>query len=179
MVREHFRAQPLKKMIWPDTSGNPDTHSALAVIPLPPYCEYVGVLALVCVSLHLLLYCIFIYFFISIFLYLFLDQLLFIFSTGFDNRPKRKYHPTYIKYGFIAIERGGEALPQCVVCMKSLCNEAMKPSLLRRHLETNPRGQEGPRSELLPATWREREAAAPGQDWPVLPEGGRDCQSIL
>ena len=32
MVREHFRAQPLKKMIWPDTSGNPDTHSALAVI---------------------------------------------------------------------------------------------------------------------------------------------------
>uniref|UniRef100_UPI00358DF206 zinc finger BED domain-containing protein 5-like n=1 Tax=Myxine glutinosa TaxID=7769 RepID=UPI00358DF206 len=51
--------------------------------------------------------------------------------------PKRKYDPTYIKYGFIAIERGGEALPQCVVCMKSLCNEAVKPSLLRRHLETN------------------------------------------
>uniref|UniRef100_A0A8C4NE51 BED-type domain-containing protein n=1 Tax=Eptatretus burgeri TaxID=7764 RepID=A0A8C4NE51_EPTBU len=51
--------------------------------------------------------------------------------------PKRKYDPTYIKYGFIAIKRGGKALPQCVVCMKSLCNEAMKPSLLRRHLETN------------------------------------------
>lgn len=51
--------------------------------------------------------------------------------------PKRKYDPTYIKYGFIAIERGGESFPQCVVCMKSLSNAAMKPSLLKRHLETN------------------------------------------
>ncbi|XP_068235570.1 zinc finger BED domain-containing protein 5-like [Palaemon carinicauda] len=57
-------------------------------------------------------------------------------STRFDM-PKRKYDPAYIMYGFIAIEHGGEALPQCVVCMKSLSNAAMKPSLLKRHLETN------------------------------------------
>ncbi|XP_029637972.1 SCAN domain-containing protein 3-like [Octopus sinensis] len=51
--------------------------------------------------------------------------------------PKRNYDPAYIKYGFIAIERGGKALPQCVLCMKSISNAAMKPSLLKRHLETN------------------------------------------
>ncbi|XP_068242269.1 zinc finger BED domain-containing protein 5-like [Palaemon carinicauda] len=51
--------------------------------------------------------------------------------------PKRKYDPAYIKYGFIAIEHGGEALLQCVVCMKSFSNAAMKPSLLKRYLETN------------------------------------------
>ncbi|XP_068201647.1 zinc finger BED domain-containing protein 5-like [Palaemon carinicauda] len=57
-------------------------------------------------------------------------------SRRFDM-PKRIYDPPYIKYGFIAIEHGGEALLQCVVCMKSLSNAAMTPSLLKRHLETN------------------------------------------
>ena len=37
----------------------------------------------------------------------------------------------------MAIELRGEVLPQCVVCMKILPNAAMKPSLLKRHLETN------------------------------------------
>ena len=50
---------------------------------------------------------------------------------------KRKYNPEYIKYGFIAIEHRGECLPHCVVCMKTLSNAAMKPSLLKRHLESN------------------------------------------
>ncbi|XP_068203548.1 zinc finger BED domain-containing protein 5-like [Palaemon carinicauda] len=57
-------------------------------------------------------------------------------STRFDM-PNGKYDPAYIEYGFIAIEHGGEALLQCVVCMKSLSNAAMKPSLLKRHLEIN------------------------------------------
>ena len=51
--------------------------------------------------------------------------------------PKRKHCPTYIKYGFIAIERGGGSLPQCVICMKILSKSATKPSLLKRHLVTN------------------------------------------
>ena len=51
--------------------------------------------------------------------------------------PKRKYSAVYIKYGFIAIEHNGEALPQCIVCMKTLANSVMKPSLLQRHLDTN------------------------------------------
>ena len=50
---------------------------------------------------------------------------------------KRKYNPEYIEYGFIAIEHRGECLPQCVVCMKTLSNAAMKPSLLKRHLKSN------------------------------------------
>ncbi|CAI9717374.1 Hypothetical predicted protein [Octopus vulgaris] len=58
-------------------------------------------------------------------------------ESGFDNMPKRNYDPACIKYGFIATERGGEALLQCVVCMKSISNAAMKPSLLKCHLETN------------------------------------------
>ena len=49
--------------------------------------------------------------------------------------PKRKYSPEYIKYGFIAIEHGEECLLQCVLCMKTISNAAMKPSLLNRHLE--------------------------------------------
>ena len=51
--------------------------------------------------------------------------------------PKRKYNAAYIKYGLIAIEHNGEALPQCVVCMKTLANSTMKPSLFQRHLHTN------------------------------------------
>ena len=50
---------------------------------------------------------------------------------------KRKYNPEYIKYGSIAIEHGGECLPQCVLCMKTLSNAAMKPRLLKRHLESS------------------------------------------
>ena len=50
---------------------------------------------------------------------------------------KRKYCPTYIKYGFIAIEHVGESLPQYVICMKTISNSAVKPSLLKRHLGKN------------------------------------------
>jgi len=49
---------------------------------------------------------------------------------------KRKYNPEYIKYGFIANLHRGEYLPQCIVCMKTLSNGAMKPSLSKRHLES-------------------------------------------
>ena len=50
---------------------------------------------------------------------------------------KRNYDPKDIKYGFSSIEHNAEILPQCVVCLKTLCNAAMKPSLLKRHLERN------------------------------------------
>ena len=45
--------------------------------------------------------------------------------------------PTHIKNLFIANKHGGESLPQYVICMKTLSNSAMKPSLLKRHLVTN------------------------------------------
>ena len=49
---------------------------------------------------------------------------------------KRNYDSKYIKCGFTSIEHNAEILP-CVVCLKTLCNAAMKPSLLKRHLERN------------------------------------------
>ena len=51
--------------------------------------------------------------------------------------PKRKCCPTHIKNLVIANEHGGKSLPQCVICMKTLSNSAMKPSLLKLHLVTN------------------------------------------
>ena len=52
------------------------------------------------------------------------------------NMSKRKYNEEYIKYGFVSVQHRGECLPQCVICMKTLSNSAMKPSLLKRHLES-------------------------------------------
>ena len=48
---------------------------------------------------------------------------------------KRNYDPKYIKHGFTSIEHKVEILPQCVVCLKTLCNAAVKPGLLKRHME--------------------------------------------
>ena len=47
--------------------------------------------------------------------------------------PKRQY----INFGLIELKNKGESVPQCVVCMKTLSNASMKPSLLQRHLQTN------------------------------------------
>jgi len=49
----------------------------------------------------------------------------------------RHYNDEYLKIGFTVIDgSASEPLPQCVVCYETLSNEAMKPSKLRRHLET-------------------------------------------
>ena len=50
---------------------------------------------------------------------------------------KRKYNTEYIKYGFVSVQHREECLLQCVICMKTLSNSAMKPSLLKRHLDSN------------------------------------------
>ena len=50
---------------------------------------------------------------------------------------KRKYNTEYIKYGFVSAQHRGECLSQCVICMKTLSNSAMKPNLLKCHLESN------------------------------------------
>ena len=51
--------------------------------------------------------------------------------------PKRQYRDQYINFGFIELKNKGESVSQCVVCMKTLSNALMKPSLLQRHLQTN------------------------------------------
>src|SRR4029434_91274 len=62
-------------------------------------------------------------------------------STGNVILPKtttiqRKYNPDYIRFGFV---NGGDVVEpraQCVECVLKLSNEALKPSNLKRHLET-------------------------------------------
>ena len=50
---------------------------------------------------------------------------------------KRKYKEDYIKYGFVASGSYDHQLPLCIICNLSLSNEALVPSKLSRHLETN------------------------------------------
>lgn len=49
---------------------------------------------------------------------------------------KRKYLETYIKFGFTTVINNGRENPQCVLCNAVLSSESMKPSKLKRHLET-------------------------------------------
>lgn len=53
------------------------------------------------------------------------------------SSKKRKYDDNYISLGFTCINIGGFSRPQCVICAKVFSQNSMKPSLLRRHLETN------------------------------------------
>ncbi|XP_049742807.1 SCAN domain-containing protein 3 [Elephas maximus indicus] len=46
----------------------------------------------------------------------------------------RKYDPSYIEFGFVAVIDGEVLKPQCIICGDILANEAMKPSKLKRHL---------------------------------------------
>ena len=48
----------------------------------------------------------------------------------------RKYDSSYIQFGFVATNDGGVPKPQCVICGDVLANDAMKPSNLKRHLNT-------------------------------------------
>ncbi|KAJ1186107.1 hypothetical protein NDU88_002891 [Pleurodeles waltl] len=48
----------------------------------------------------------------------------------------RKYDVEYLSMGCICSGSEHEQQPQCMLCYEILSNEAMKPSKLRRHLET-------------------------------------------
>ena len=52
------------------------------------------------------------------------------------RRVKRKYYESYLALGFSYSGPEDEPLPVCVCCYEALANESMKPSNLRRHLET-------------------------------------------
>ena len=49
--------------------------------------------------------------------------------------PKRAYSDDYLKFGFTSILTEGIEKPQCVICLKVLSAESMKPFQLRRHFE--------------------------------------------
>ena len=48
----------------------------------------------------------------------------------------RNYDASYIQFGFVDIDDQGVLKPQCVVCGEVLSNDAMKPSKLKRHLNS-------------------------------------------
>lgn len=63
-------------------------------------------------------------------------------STSFSEEDKctrakqaklRKYDESYIEFGFI---ENSDGRPKCVICLKVLANEGMKPAKLKRHLIT-------------------------------------------
>ena len=49
---------------------------------------------------------------------------------------KRSYSDSFLKYGFVSIVDQGIEKPQCVLRTKVLSPKSMKPSKLKRHLET-------------------------------------------
>jgi len=63
----------------------------------------------------------------------------------------RKYDSDYIKYGFIKAGNDFEPKAQCVECAKILSNASLKPSKLKRHLDTHH-----PKSATKPKDYFER-----------------------
>ncbi|XP_066473215.1 uncharacterized protein [Tiliqua scincoides] len=48
----------------------------------------------------------------------------------------RKYYESYLDYGFTCVGVNNEERPQCVICLKVLAAESMRPNKLKRHLES-------------------------------------------
>ena len=52
-----------------------------------------------------------------------------------SNIKKRTYSEDYINFGFTSIFSSGIEEPQCLICLKVLSAESMKPFQLKRHFE--------------------------------------------
>ena len=50
-------------------------------------------------------------------------------------KKKRSYSKAFLSYGFTSLIDKSVEKPQCVICLKVLSAESMKPSKLREHLE--------------------------------------------
>ncbi|XP_067949420.1 zinc finger BED domain-containing protein 5-like [Watersipora subatra] len=46
----------------------------------------------------------------------------------------RTFDDSYLNYGFTCMIKSGIEVPQCVLCMKVLANDSMKPHQLKQHL---------------------------------------------
>ncbi len=53
------------------------------------------------------------------------------------NKKTKSAEDIYLHLGFKCILIGGAKQPQCVICLKTLSSESLKPNKLKRHLETN------------------------------------------
>uniref|UniRef100_A0A3P9LKJ5 DUF4371 domain-containing protein n=1 Tax=Oryzias latipes TaxID=8090 RepID=A0A3P9LKJ5_ORYLA len=58
-------------------------------------------------------------------------------------KVKRKYHSDYIHFGFFWTGEEEDPKPHCVLCYETLANEAMKPAILKRDLETKHKEYQG------------------------------------
>lgn len=61
----------------------------------------------------------------------------------------RKYDPSYIEFGFVAVINGDVLKPQYIICGDVLANEAMKPSKLKRHLHSKHKDLSSQSKELF------------------------------
>ena len=55
---------------------------------------------------------------------------------------KRKYNEDYLQDGFTNAIINGQVVLQCVICFEKLRNDALRPSRLKRHLETKHPGHQ-------------------------------------
>ncbi|XP_067947328.1 protein FAM200C-like [Watersipora subatra] len=51
-----------------------------------------------------------------------------------SKTKRRTYDDSYLNYGFTCMIKSGIEVPQCVLCMKVLANDSMKPHQLKQHL---------------------------------------------
>ncbi|XP_067933377.1 zinc finger BED domain-containing protein 5-like [Watersipora subatra] len=51
-----------------------------------------------------------------------------------SKTKRRTYDDSYFNYGFTCMIKSGIEVPQCVLCMKVLANDSMKPHQLKKHL---------------------------------------------
>ena len=52
-----------------------------------------------------------------------------------NRAPKRAYSDDYLKFAFTSIVTEGIEKRQCVICLRVLSAESMKPFQLKRHFE--------------------------------------------
>lgn len=52
------------------------------------------------------------------------------------SQPKGKYDEAYVALGFMVGMVGAEERPVCVLCLKPLAADSMRPNKVGRHLET-------------------------------------------
>ncbi|XP_023242879.1 SCAN domain-containing protein 3-like [Centruroides sculpturatus] len=53
-----------------------------------------------------------------------------------SNLRKRKYNESFLQFGFTFKNHNGNEQPFCLICNELLATESMKPSKLKRHLES-------------------------------------------
>ena len=85
-------------------------------------------------------------------------------TTDRDVGPskRRKYDENYVDFGFTYIGRSVFPQLQCVKCAKVLSHISMKPSLLRRHLETKHANLKNKPQEFFERELRRRSSSKTG-----------------